>query len=90
MGLCLPMHHYFLCQLQIHVVKYGIMRGNPLMEYMKEREDFKDRQRVIPHYFSVTMVKRGRISKLAGLILGLLSDLLVSPTRTCIIVSHSF
>jgi hypothetical protein len=24
-GLCLPMHHYFLCQLQIHVVKYGIM-----------------------------------------------------------------
>jgi hypothetical protein len=53
-------------------LKYGLMWGNPLMEYMKERKDFKDLPKSDTNYFSVTMVKRGRISKLAGLILGLL------------------
>jgi len=38
-------------------IRYNV--GNSLMEYTKEREDFKDHQRVILHYFSVTMVKRG-------------------------------
>ena len=73
----------FLCQLQIHVVKIRYNVGNPLMEYMKERKDFKDHQRVTPHYFSVTMVKRGRISKLGRANIGaseLSSDLYYSRT----------
>jgi hypothetical protein len=32
-------------------IRYNV--GNPLMEYMKEREGFKDRQRVIPLFFQL-------------------------------------
>jgi hypothetical protein len=68
-------------------IRYNV--GNPLMEYMKgERASKADRQRVIPHllFFSFT---NGHMWEdfYAGLvnIWGLLSNFLVSPTRTCVL-----